>query len=136
MGLIAMTREKRAVYGETMRRQAVRILAEGVGHRALAARLGIPDATARQWARAFAAGGEDAVLNGGAKHRSYDFETKLSVARDRIDKGKSVREVMVAYGVTSESSVKMWCRKYREGGAEALVDRPRGRKPQPRPRPQ
>ena len=46
-----------------IRQRAVEILQEGVGHRALAAELGIPQATARQWARAYAVGGADAVLN-------------------------------------------------------------------------
>lgn len=36
---------------------------------------------------------------------------------------------MVKYGVPSESSVKTWCRQYRERGAEGLADKPRGRKP-------
>lgn len=40
-----------------VRQRAVEILQEGVGHRALAAELGIPQATARQWARAYAVGG-------------------------------------------------------------------------------
>lgn len=44
-----------------VRQRAVEILQEGVGHRALAAKLGIPQATARQWARAYAVGGADAV---------------------------------------------------------------------------
>ena len=124
-----MAQAGRNAYGEEMRRRAVRILSEGAGHRSLARELDIPDATARQWARAFAAGGEDAVMNGGSHHRAYDFETKLAVARDRVERGKSVREVMIAHGVTSESSVKMWCRKYRDGGADALVEKRRGRRP-------
>lgn len=45
-----------------VRQRAVEILQEGVGHRALAAELGIPQATARQWARAYAVGGADGVL--------------------------------------------------------------------------
>lgn len=40
-----------------VRQRAVEALQEGVGHRALAAELGIPQATARQWARAYAVGG-------------------------------------------------------------------------------
>ena len=43
-----------------VRQRAVEVLQEGVGHRALAAELGIPQATARQWARAYAVGGADA----------------------------------------------------------------------------
>lgn len=45
-----------------VRQRAVEVLQEGVGHRALAAELSIPQATARQWARAYAVGGADAVL--------------------------------------------------------------------------
>ena len=123
---------KRAVYDESIRKQAVEVLSQGAGHRTLAAKLGIPEATARQWARAYAVGGEEAVLNAGARHRVYDYETKLAVARDRVERGKTVREVMIEYGIPSESSVKAWCRRYREHGAAALIDKPRGRKPKER----
>ena len=59
-----------------VRQRAVEILQEGVGHRALAAELGIPQATARQWARAYAVGGADAVLN--AVRIITPIRTKLS----------------------------------------------------------
>ena len=36
---------------------------------------------------------------------------------------------MIKYKIPSESSVKAWCRQYRENGESALVDKPRGRKP-------
>ena len=77
----------------------------------------------------YAVGGQSAVMNAGAKHRIYPFELKLSVVKDRLEKGLSVRDVMVKHGVPSESSVKTWCRQFREGGEAALVDKPRGRKP-------
>lgn len=117
------------MYGKEVRERAIEILDAGAGHRALAAKLGIPEATARQWARAYAAGGKDAVLNAGARHRVYEYDVKLAVARDRVERGKTVREVMIKYNVPSESSVKAWCRLYRAKGAAALVDKPRGRKP-------
>lgn len=118
-----------ATHDIRIRKQAVKILATGAGHRLLATKLGIPEATARQWARAYAVGGQAAVLNAGSKHRVYPYELKLSVVLDRLENGLSVREVMIKHGVPSESSVKTWCRQYREGGPEALIDRPRGRKP-------
>ena len=127
-----MPQKKRRVYSAKIRKQAVRILEEGAGHRSLAARLDIPEATARQWSRAYAVGGEQAVMNAGSHHRVYDYETKLAVVRDRLERGKTVREVMIEHGVPSESSVKSWCRLYRAQGPEALVDRPRGRKPKDR----
>ena len=116
-------------YNAKVRRQAVRILATGAGHRALATKLGIPEATARQWARSYAVGGAQAVLNAGAKHRVYPYELKLSAVQDRLEHGMTVREVMVKHGIPSESSIKTWCRQYREQGAEALVNKPRGVKP-------
>ena len=36
---------------------------------------------------------------------------------------------MIKHKIPSESSVKAWCRQYRDGGADALIDKPRGRKP-------
>lgn len=70
-----------------IRQRAVEILQEGVGHRALAAELGIPQATARQWARAYAVGGADAVLNAGSHHHTYSFDVKLAVVKDRLEHG-------------------------------------------------
>lgn len=116
-------------YDAKVRRQAVRILAGGAGHRALASKLGIPEATARQWARSYAVGGTAAVMNAGSKHRVYPYELKLSAVKDRLENGMTVREVMVKHGIPSESSVKTWCRLYRTEGAEALVNKPRGVKP-------
>ena len=112
-----------------VRQRALEILQEGVGHRALAAKLGIPQATARQWARAYAVGGADAVLNAGARHHTYSYDVKLAVVKDRLENGLTVREAMIKYKIPSESSVKAWCRQYRESGESALVDKPRGRKP-------
>ena len=116
-------------YDAKVRRQAVRILAGGAGHHALASKLGIPEATARQWARSYAVGGTAAVMNAGSKHRVYPFELKLSAVKDRLENGMTVREVMVKHGIPSESSVKTWCRLYRTEGAAALVNKPRGVKP-------
>lgn len=121
------------VYSAKVRRQAVAALSEGAGHRALASKLGIPDATTRQWARAYAVGGRAAVLNAGSRHRVYPYELKLSAVKDHLENGMTVREVMIKHGIPSESSVKTWCRQYREHGAEALVNKPRGVKPKNRP---
>lgn len=79
-----------------VRQRAVEILQEGVGHRALAAELGIPQATARQWARAYAVGGADAVLNAGSHHHTYSYDVKLAVVKDRLESGLTVREAMIS----------------------------------------
>ena len=117
------------VYDEKTRSQAVRILETGAGHRALASKLGIPEATARQWARSYAVGGKAAVMNAGRTHRVYSYETKLAAVKDRLENGMTVREVMVKYNIPSESSIKTWCRQYKKYGSDALVNKPRGVKP-------
>ena len=125
-----MARQKgEGTYSTEVRRKAVRILATGARHRTLAAKVKIPEATARQWARAYAVGGSSAVMNAGAHHRVYPYELKLAAVRDRLERGLTVREVMVKHGIPSESSVKNWCRLYREQGEQALVNKPRGVKP-------
>ncbi len=132
LGWNVAEKKQGAKYDAKIRRRAVKILSTGVGHRALAVELGIPEATARQWARSYAVGGQSAIMNAGAKHRVYPYELKLSVVKDRLENGMSVREVMVKHGVPSESSVKTWCRQYRANGPEALINKPRGRKPRNR----
>ena len=118
-----------ARYDDDVRRRAVELLAGGAGRRIVARELGIPEATARQWAHAFAVDGEQGVLNAGATRASYDLETKLDAVRDHLDRGKSIREVMVKYHIASESSIKLWCRAYRREGAEGLEPNRRGRPP-------
>ena len=100
-----------------VRQRAVEILQEGVGHRAHAAELGIPQATARQWARAYAVGGADAVLNAGSHHHTYSYDVKLAVVKDRLENGLTVREAMIKHKIPSESLVKAWCRQFRESRA-------------------
>lgn len=118
-----------ARYDDDVRRRAVELFAGGAGRRIVARELGIPEATARQWAHAFAVDGEQGVLNAGATRVSYDLETKLDAVRDHLDRGKSIREVMVKYHIASESSIKLWCRAYRREGAEGLEPKRRGRPP-------
>lgn len=118
-----------ARYDDDVRRRAVELFADGAGRRIVARELGIPEATARQWAHAFAVDGEQGVLNAGTTRASYDLETKLDAVRDHLDRGKSIREVMVKYHIASESSIKLWCRAYRREGAEGLEPKRRGRPP-------
>ncbi|VYU10495.1 Uncharacterised protein [Collinsella aerofaciens] len=63
------------------------------------------------------------VLQEGVGHRA------LAAVKDRLENGLTVREAMIKHKIPSESSVKAWCRQYRDGGEAALVDKPRGRKP-------
>ena len=64
-----------------------------------------------------------------AFRKVYDYETKLAAVKEHVERGKSVRDVIVKYQIPSESSLKAWCRAYRRDGAHALVNKRRGRKP-------
>ena len=66
--------------------------------------------------------------------RTYDFGTKVAAASAVVDRGRPKSEVMRDFGIASRSPLDSWCRAYREGGAEALRPRPKGRRPTPRRR--
>ena len=63
----------------------------------------------------------------GAKRTKYDYETKVAAARAVVDGGMSKPEAMVRFGIASATPLKQWCRLYREGGAQALKPKRRGR---------
>ena len=63
----------------------------------------------------------------GSKAERYDYETKVAAARAVVDGGMSKPEAMVRFGIASATSLKKWCRLYREGGAQALKPKPKGR---------
>ena len=63
----------------------------------------------------------------GVKQARYDYETKVAAARAVVDGGMSKPEAMMRFGIASATSLKQWCRLYREGGAQALKPKPKGR---------
>ena len=52
---------------------------------------------------------------------------KVAAARAVVDGGMSKPEAMVRFGIASATPLKQWCRLYREGGAQALKPKPKGR---------
>ena len=52
-----------------------------------------------------------------------------------MDDGRTLQDVMADYGIASRAPVQEWCRRYREGGAEALRAKPKGRPPGSRAKP-
>lgn len=64
---------------------------------------------------------------GETSRNSYDHETKLAAVRAHVEGGMTSTEAMSAYGVTSKSSFFRWCAAYKDGGAEALSPKKRGR---------
>lgn len=114
------------VYDRSVREVACGLFERGLGYDAAAARLGIPLKAVRQWHLTYRAVGRDALLDMGS-HRIYDFETKVAAASAVVDGGMAKPEAMERFGIASATPLKRWCRLYREGGADALRPKPKGR---------
>ena len=110
-----------------LREQAVEMFEKGFSYRLTARRLGVPAETVRGWQKTYRVIGRDGLLAMGVKHARYDYETKVAAARAVVDGGMSKPEAMTRFGIASATSLKQWCRLYREGGAQALKPKPKGR---------
>lgn len=63
----------------------------------------------------------------GSRQARYTFEQKCDAARAVVDHGVAISDAMAAYGIASRTPLQNWCAAYREGGAEALRAKPKGR---------
>ena len=110
-----------------LRKQAAEMFEKGCGYSLTAKRLGISAATVREWQKMYRVIGRSGFLTMGVKQARYDYETKVAAARAVVDGGMSKPEAMVHFGIASATPLKQWCRLYREGGAQALKPKPKGR---------
>ncbi|WP_368885960.1 helix-turn-helix domain-containing protein, partial [Rothia mucilaginosa] len=110
-----------------LREQAVKMFEKGFGYRMTARTLGVSAATVREWQKMHRAIGKDGLLAMGVKQTRYNYETKVAAAKAVVDGGMSKPEAMVRFGIASATPLKQWCRLYREGGAQALKPKPKGR---------
>lgn len=109
------------------REQAVELFERGCGYGLTARRLGVCAETVREWQKMYRAIGRGGLLAMGGKHRTYDYETKVAAASAVVDGGMSKPEAMVRFGIASATPLKQWCRLYRQGGAQALKPKRKGR---------
>ena len=110
-----------------LREQAAQMFERGCGYRLTASRLGVSAATVREWQKMYRVIGRSGFLAMGVKRTRYDYETKVAAAAAVVDGGMSKPEAMVCFGIASATPLKQWCRLYREGGAQALKPKPKGR---------
>ena len=108
-----------------LREQAAQMFERGFGYGLTARKLGVSAATVREWQKMYHVIGRDGLLTMGIKHTNY--ETKVAAAKAVVDGGMSKPEAMVYFGIASATPLKQWCRLYREGGAQALKPKPKGR---------
>ena len=110
-----------------LREQAAQMFEKGHGYRLTASRLGVSAASVREWQKTYYVIGKDGLLTMGIKHTKYDYETKVAAAKAVVDGGMSKPEAMMRFGIASATPLKQWCRLYRQGGAQALKPKPKGR---------
>ena len=110
-----------------LRKQAVQMFKKGHGYRLTARKLGVSAATVREWQKMYRVIGRSGFLAMGVKQARYDYETKVAAAAAVVDGGMSKPEAMMRFGIASATPLKQWCRLYREGGAQALKPKPKGR---------
>ena len=110
-----------------LRELAVELIDKGCGCRTLSGELGISASIARKWILMYRTAGKEKFLEMGSSHRTYDYETKLAAARDHVDGGLTLAEVMGRHGIACAGPLQKWCKAYREGGPDALRPKPKGR---------
>ena len=110
-----------------LREQAVKMFESGFGYGLTARKLGMSAATVREWQKMYHVIGRNGLLAMGVKQARYDYETKVAAAKAVVDGGMSKPEAMARFGIASTTPLKQWCRLYRQGGAQALKPKPRGR---------
>lgn len=122
-----MSIDLRCRHDRSLRERAAEMFERRLGRESVARKLGVPAEAVRKWQLTYRAAGRDGLLNMGREHRRYDFETKVAAARAVVDGGMAKPAAMERFGVASKTPLDQWCRLYREGGAEALRPKPRGR---------
>ena len=122
-----MSVDLRVRHDRLLREQAVEMFERGCGYGLTARRLGVCAETVREWQKIYRVIGRGGLLAMGGKQRTYDYETKVGAARAVVDGGMSKPEAMVRFGIASATPLKRWCRLYREGGAQALKPKSKGR---------
>lgn len=110
-----------------LRKQAAQMFEKGFGYGVTARKLGVSAATVREWQKMYRVIGKGGLLAMGVKHTKYDYETKVAAAKAVVDGGMSKPEAMAHFGIASATPLKQWCRLYRQGGAQALKPKPKGR---------
>ena len=110
-----------------MRELAVELFDEGYGRDIVAARLCMSASIVEKWLLTYRSVGSEVLLCMGSRKTRYAGETKVAAARAVVDEGMGKPEAMAAFGIASRTPLDSWCRLYREGGADALRPKPKGR---------
>lgn len=113
----------------SIREAAAGLFEEGYGFEHVAGRLGVPRGTARKWLYNYGAFGKEGLFV--TSRKEYSHELKVAAARDVVEGRMAKADAMAKHGIASLTALERWCRAYREGGADALLPKPKGRPRKP-----
>ena len=122
-----MRTDLRVRHDVEVRKAAVGLFNRGHGYKSAAKALSVPRNTMRQWLYVYRSFGSEVLLAMDGKQARYTYEQKVAAASAVVDGGMSKPDAMREYGIMSLAPLERWCRLYREGGAEALRPKPKGR---------
>ena len=109
------------------RRRASELFERGYGRISTAKALRVPRQTVEKWQQIYRAFGSEVLLTMDGKQARYTYEQKVAAARAVVEDGMTRPAAMAEFGIMSMAPLDRWCRLYREGGAEALRPKPKGR---------
>lgn len=109
------------------RKKAAELFGKGRGFESVAKELSIPRSTVRRWQQIWKAFGSEALLSMDGRQARHTCSQKVAAARAVVEDGMSKSDAMARYGIMPPAPLEKWCRACREGGAEALRPRPKGR---------
>ncbi len=130
-----MVLDLRIGYDREARKEAARLFAMGHGYAHVSNVMSLPEQAVRKWFYTYRSVGLEGLLSMGKTRAAYSWEVKCAAARAVADGGMTAAEAMAAYGIASMSPLQRWVKAYREGGAEALRPKPKGRPRGARSRP-
>jgi len=107
-----------------------RYLTGNLGFHRLAACHGISAALLRRWVAAYRLHGDDSLSR---SRERYSVQTKLSVLQHMWDNGQSFNQAAAFFNIPSPNSVRIWAKRYSEGGCEALKRVKRSKPAMPAP---
>ena len=115
----------RSSLSEQQREQLVELFEQGMGYKAAANALGVSKHAVQSLYRRFVLRGRLCLVEKPTKQQ-YSFEIKKEVVERHLA-GETRMDLAREFGLSSDQLVKDWVRKWRKGGDEALIPKPKGR---------
>ena len=122
-----MSTDLRFKHDAEKRERACRLFEAGYGVKSVAGMVSAPRRTVEKWQYLYRAFGSEVLLAVDGKQLAYTYEQRVAAASAVVDGGMTRPDAMKAFGIKSLSPLERWCKAYREGGAEALRPKPKGR---------